>query len=101
MTLEGSNCLERCFADLFRLYKMASPIVQYVVVRSDLLRVLNWPIGAVIAQACHACTAVLHRFQEDQYVRRYTDQLTSMHKIVVEVSLIRAFSKEVCLIVPE
>ena len=29
---------------------MASAIVQYVVVRSDLITSLKWPVGAVIAQ---------------------------------------------------
>ena len=29
---------------------MASSIVQYVVVRSDLISTLKWPVGAVIAQ---------------------------------------------------
>nr|CAI5863934.1 unnamed protein product [Callosobruchus analis] len=36
---------------------MASSIVQYVIVRSDLLKELQWPVGALIAQACHAVTA--------------------------------------------
>lgn len=30
------------------------PLVQYVVVRRDLTAVLQWPLGAVVAQACHA-----------------------------------------------
>lgn len=30
------------------------PLVQYVVVRRDLSTSLNWPLGAVVAQACHA-----------------------------------------------
>lgn len=30
------------------------PLVQYVVLRKDLTAKLNWPLGAVVAQACHA-----------------------------------------------
>lgn len=30
------------------------PLVQYVVVRRDLTDALQWPLGAVVAQACHA-----------------------------------------------
>lgn len=30
------------------------PLVQYVVLRKDLTVKLNWPLGAVVAQACHA-----------------------------------------------
>ena len=45
-------------------------LVQYVVVRGDLLRKLGWPVGAVIAQACHACTAATHAFRDDDKQRR-------------------------------
>ncbi|XP_077990437.1 putative peptidyl-tRNA hydrolase PTRHD1 [Glandiceps talaboti] len=63
---------------------MAAPLVQYVVVRGDLLHALKWPIGAVIAQACHACTAVLHTFYNDPNVQQYTSDLDHMHKVVLE-----------------
>lgn len=56
--------------------------VQYVVVRKDLL---NWPTGAVIAQACHACTAVIVLFRDDPYTLEYTKEVDNMHKVVVEV----------------
>lgn len=68
---------------------MTSTIVQYVVVRGDLIGTLKWPLGAVIAQACHASTAVMHLFREDPCVRKYTDDLERMHKIVLEVRLIK------------
>ena len=64
---------------------MAAPIVQYVVVRGDLLRALNWPIGAVIAQACHASSSVLHLFRHDDFTEKYTSDLDNMHKVVLEV----------------
>ena len=35
-------------------------VVQYLVVRGDLLAALGWPLGAVMAQACHAATAAIH-----------------------------------------
>ncbi|XP_022658604.1 putative peptidyl-tRNA hydrolase PTRHD1 [Varroa jacobsoni] len=57
--------------------------VQYVLVRSDLLDDLKWPIGAVIAQACHASTAALYLFRDDENTRKYTDNLDSMHKVVL------------------
>ena len=28
-------------------------LVQFVVVRRDLLKTMEWPVGSVIAQACH------------------------------------------------
>ncbi|PIK50033.1 putative peptidyl-tRNA hydrolase PTRHD1 isoform X1 [Apostichopus japonicus] len=63
---------------------MAASMVQYVVVRGDLLHSLKWPTGAVIAQACHACTAVLHLYKEDENVVTYTADLDNMHKVVLE-----------------
>ena len=65
---------------------MSAPIVQYVVVRSDLLHVLKWPTGALIAQTCHACSAALHLFKDDENTKSYFADLDNMHKVVLEVS---------------
>ena len=64
---------------------MSAPMVQYVVVRSDLISALKWPIGAVIAQACHAATAVIHLYHDDENTKTYTANLDSMHKVVLQV----------------
>ena len=66
---------------------MAAPIVQYVVVRSDLLKSLKWPIGAVLAQACHASSAAIHLHYSDEYTQAYLAELDSMHKVVLDVSI--------------
>eukprot|EP00112_Aurelia_sp_Birch-Aquarium-sp1_P000842 Seg1080.5 transcript_id=Seg1080.5/GoldUCD/mRNA.D3Y31 product="putative peptidyl-tRNA hydrolase PTRHD1" protein_id=Seg1080.5/GoldUCD/D3Y31 len=63
---------------------MASRLVQYVVVRRDLLDSLSWPTGAVIAQACHACTAAIHLFYSEDSTKEYLSDLDSMHKVVLE-----------------
>ncbi|ESP02635.1 hypothetical protein LOTGIDRAFT_138047 [Lottia gigantea] len=60
-----------------------SNIVQYVVVRSDLVSSLKWPTGALIAQACHACTAVMHQFYNDSSTQTYLADLDRMHKVVL------------------
>lgn len=57
------------------------PIVQYIVVRKD----LAWPAGALIAQACHASTAAVHRFYEHSDTKEYLGDLPNMHKIVLQV----------------
>ena len=62
-------------------------MVQYVVVRGDLLKTLKWPVGAVIAQACHACSAVMHMFHDDPNTKEYTTDLDRMHKVILEVRL--------------
>lgn len=65
---------------------MTSPIVQYVVVRGDLLKELSWPVGAVIAQACHAVTAATHLFRDDPDTQTYLSNLDNMRKVVLEAS---------------
>lgn len=64
-----------------------SGITQYVVLRGDLSRNMGWPLGAVVAQACHACTAVIHLFYNDPDTQAYLADLDNMHKIVLEVSI--------------
>ncbi|XP_014608916.1 PREDICTED: putative peptidyl-tRNA hydrolase PTRHD1 isoform X1 [Polistes canadensis] len=59
-------------------------LVQYVVVRGDLSKAMGWPMGAIIAQACHACTAVTHLFYNDSNTQSYLADLDSMHKVVLE-----------------
>lgn len=61
-------------------------IVQFVVVRRDLLKDLEWPVGSVIAQACHACTAVMWTHRQDEHVQAYLSDanIGSMHKVVKE-----------------
>ena len=60
-------------------------LVQYVVVRGDLVK--EWPLGAIVAQACHASTAVMHMFREDPYTVEYLSDLDRMHKVVLKVSM--------------
>lgn len=85
-----------------------SGIIQYVVVRGDLARTMGWPLGAVIAQACHACTAVIHLSYNDAHTQAYLADLDNMHKVVLEVSIDfreessravnpRAFDRGICL----
>ena len=61
----------------------ATPVVQYIVVRKD----LAWPAGALIAQACHAATAVIHQFYDHKDTKDYLSDLDNMHKIVLMVML--------------
>lgn len=62
-----------------------SNLVQYVVVSGDIVRKLNWPLGAVIAQCCHATTAVNHLNRDDTATVSYFSDLDRMHKVVLEV----------------
>ncbi|KAG7219627.1 hypothetical protein INR49_018941 [Caranx melampygus] len=64
-----------------------SRLVQYVVVRSDLVHKLSWPLGAVITQACHAATAAIHLHYSDPDTQRYLSELDSMHKAPDDAAL--------------
>lgn len=65
---------------------MSNTVVQYIIVRSDLLRDLAWSVGSLLAQACHASSAVLHLYKDDEYTKKYLADLDNMHKVVLEVS---------------
>lgn len=60
-----------------------SNLVQYILVRGDLAR--TWPLGAIMAQACHACSAVIYQYRDDENVKTYTEKLDEMHKCILEV----------------
>lgn len=59
------------------------PIVQYIVLRRDLWAEQGWPLGPLIAQACHASVAALWLSKNDPESQQYVseDQLDSMHKV--------------------
>jgi len=69
-------------------------LLQYVVLRRDLWDVKGddgsatpWPLGAVVAQGCHASTAALWLSKDDEETIAYCgeDNLDHMHKAVLEV----------------
>ena len=58
-------CQTLCyFHAIFHAFQiqMSGTIVQYILIRGDLLLKEAWPMGAVLAQACHAATAAIHLF---------------------------------------
>lgn len=63
-------------------------LIQYVIVRADLMKVLKWNIGAVITQACHAVAAVNETTKTDELTRQYLspENIDQMHKCVLAVS---------------
>eukprot|EP00871_Galdieria_phlegrea_P003925 jgi/Galph1/4533/GphlegSOOS_G3205.1 len=63
-------------------------IVQYVVVRKDLIKELGWPLGSsqVIAQGVHAAVAATWSYHQDQLVQKYCFQeMQQMRTIVLQV----------------
>ncbi|KJP86951.1 hypothetical protein AK88_03350 [Plasmodium fragile] len=63
-----------------------NPIVQYILVNKEILD-KKWPLGSVIAQACHACVAVIAENQEDQVVKEYlcAEKINNMHKVILRI----------------
>jgi len=61
------------------------PIVQYLLVRRDLKKLKSYNDGAIIAQACHASTAILFQTLDDDITKNYLKNLDRMHKIVLGV----------------
>lgn len=60
--------------------KPVEPIVQYIVVRTD----LNWSTGALIAQACHASVAAITTTYDLPNTKTYLGDLDNMHKIILK-----------------
>ena len=63
--------------------EQAAVLVQYVVLRADLWKGLSWPLGSIIAQACHAATAALWLSREEAASQQYCSEATldHMHKV--------------------
>lgn len=59
--------------------------VQYIVVRKDLATHLNWTLGAIVAQGCHAATAALTLYNEHPDTKKYIKNLENMHKVVLAI----------------
>ncbi|NXN30517.1 PTRD1 hydrolase, partial [Nycticryphes semicollaris] len=60
----------------------AAGLVQYVVLRGDLAR--SWPLGAAVAQGCHAALAAAHQHREHPDTRAYLEMGGAMRTVVLE-----------------
>lgn len=64
----------------------AAALVQYVVLRGDLGRPpRSWPLGAVVAQGCHAALAAAHAHRQHPDTRAYLELGGAMRTVVLEV----------------
>ncbi|GJQ11787.1 hypothetical protein GpartN1_g3578.t1 [Galdieria partita] len=62
-------------------------LVQYIVVRKDLIKDFGWSLGSLIAQGVHAAIAVNWKYRDDPLVREYcTQESQQMHTVVLETS---------------
>lgn len=60
------------------------PIVQYIVIRKDLVEALKWPLGSVISQGCHAAVAAIILHKDHPSTAEYTgmENLDNMHTVL-------------------
>ncbi|NWH98605.1 PTRD1 hydrolase, partial [Tichodroma muraria] len=66
-------------------YGNMATLVQYVVLRGDLARPpRSWPLGAVVAQGCHAALAAVHGYREHPDTGAYLEQGGAMRTVVLE-----------------
>ncbi|KAJ2778573.1 hypothetical protein H4R18_004517 [Coemansia javaensis] len=63
---------------------MSAAPAMFIVVRKDLAKILQWPLGSIVAQGAHAAVAAMHRFRDDERVQEYTRDLDAMHKVVLQ-----------------
>lgn len=73
---------------VIHLQNKMTDIVQYILIRHDVLSKMQWSIGAMIAQACHATVAVIQSSAEDPATKEYLSDINNMHKVVLEVVLL-------------
>ncbi|KAI7863325.1 peptidyl-tRNA hydrolase II domain-containing protein [Spinellus fusiger] len=76
------------------------PLTMFIVVRKDLAKTLKWPTGSVIAQACHAATAVLHTTRDEITTKEYLSDIHSMHKVVLETKNLESLETLVDALTP-
>ena len=62
-----------------------NPLIQYILLRRDMKKMKNYNDGAIIAQACHASTAILFKTMNDELTKLYFNDLDRMHKIILGV----------------
>ncbi|NWU69630.1 PTRD1 hydrolase, partial [Pterocles burchelli] len=63
----------------------AAALVQYVVLRGDLARPpRSWPLGAVVAQGCHAALAAAFAHRQHPDTRAYLEMGGAMRTVVLE-----------------
>ena len=71
---------------------VAKELVQYLVLRKDLWSSLKWPLGSIIAQACHASTAALWLSKDSPVTTAYcaAENLDHMHKVSTMFRIVAA-----------
>ncbi|KDQ52801.1 hypothetical protein JAAARDRAFT_39788 [Jaapia argillacea MUCL 33604] len=68
-------------------------LIMQLVVRRDLLDAAGWGMGPLMAQTAHAATAVLHETRHAQQTIAYFEDLTQMHKVLLQTANAESLQK--------
>jgi hypothetical protein len=60
-------------------------IVQYILLRKDLVDTLKWSLGSVISQACHVAVAAIWLHQQDSMTAKYCSRENLDHMTKVRI----------------
>ena len=62
-------------------------LVQYILIIKE--HTAGWPLGAIVAQGCHAVTACMALYHNSEAYKSYTreSELSEMRKVVLESSM--------------
>ncbi|MCO5614273.1 hypothetical protein L7F22_068551 [Adiantum nelumboides] len=66
--------------------KASDSLAQYVVIRKDLVDTLKWPLGSVLAQACHAAVAAVWLHKDHPNTLQYCGNLDSMTTVMLQIT---------------
>ena len=64
---------------------MTSPLIQYIILRRDLLDSFKWPIGALVAQGCHVSVAAIEKFRSMPETAQYLNNTNQMRKVILAI----------------
>lgn len=64
---------------------MTDKLIQYILIRKDLIGTKQWSIGSMIAQGCHASVAAIATTLESECTREYIADYLNMTKLVLAV----------------
>lgn len=74
---------EQSGSDVNETVQKTDTIVQYIVLRKDLVETMKWPLGSVVSQGCHAAVAAIWLHKDDSVTAQYCgpENLDFMHKV--------------------
>ena len=64
---------------------MTDKLIQYILIRKDLIGNKHWNIGSLIAQGCHASVAAIATTLSSKYTTEYITDHLNMTKLVLGV----------------